>query len=152
MGPCRRSTKLVCAPQSSAMNARRFMAISPESARLAHFAAQPSSPALVLPEPLEPIRCQGPRRHRDGAAGRSRWLLRTAMRQSSPSPAKHIGLDPNTGRDAVPRTVRPPTGKREHVGAVVIFTKQFDRFSGWRFTQIEVVHTLLSGYHYELNT
>ena len=68
------------------------------------------------------------------------------------SPAKHIGLDPNTGRDAVPRTVRPPTGKREHVGAVVIFTKQFDRFSGWRFTQIEVVHTLLSGYHYELNT
>jgi hypothetical protein len=34
----------------------------------------------------------------------------------------------------VPRTVRPPTGKREHVGAVVIFTKQFDRFSRWRFT------------------
>jgi hypothetical protein len=34
----------------------------------------------------------------------------------------------------------------------VIFTKQFDRFSGWRFTQIKVVHTLLSGYHYELNT
>jgi hypothetical protein len=29
------------------------------------------------------------------------------MRKSSPSPAKHIGLDPNTGRDAVPRTVRP---------------------------------------------
>jgi hypothetical protein len=81
-----------------------------------------------------------------------RDLLRTAMRQSSPSPAKDIGLDPNTGRDAVPRTVRPPTGKRKHVGAVVIFTKQFDRFSGWRFTQIEVVHTLLSGYHYELNT
>jgi hypothetical protein len=74
------------------------------------------------------------------------------MRQSSPSPAKHIGLDPNTGRDAVPRTVRPPTGKRECVGAVVIFTKQFDRFSGGRFTQNEVVHTLLSGYHYELNT
>ena len=80
------------------------------------------------------------------------YLLRTAMRQSSPSPAKHIGLDPNTGRAAVPRTVRPPTGKREQVGAVVIFTKQFDLFSGWRFTQIEVVHTLLSGYHYELNT
>ena len=88
------------------------------------------------------------------ATNAKRWggmdLLRTAMRQ--PSPAKHIGLDPNTGRDAVPRTVRPPTGKREHVGAVVIFTKQFDRFSGWRFTQIKVVHTLLSGYHYELNT
>jgi hypothetical protein len=81
-----------------------------------------------------------------------RPVLRTAMWQSSPSPAKHIGLDPNTRRDAVPRTVRPPTVKWEQVGAVVIFTKQFDRFAGWRFTQIEVVHTLLSGYHYDLNT
>ena len=78
-----------------------------------------------------------------------RDLLRTAMRNLSP--AKHIGLDPNTGRDAVPRTVRPPTEK----GACRCrcdLHKAIRSVLRWRFTQIEVVHTLLSGYHYELNT
>jgi hypothetical protein len=46
----------------------------------------------------------------------------------------------------------PDDFDRARHAELVIFTKQFDRFPGWRFTQIEVVHTLLSGYHYELNT
>src|ERR1700730_8668219 len=48
------------APPSPAMNSRRFMAIPPETMRWAStFAAQPSAPALVLPEPLEPVWCKG---------------------------------------------------------------------------------------------
>jgi hypothetical protein len=43
--------------------------------------------------------------------------------QSLPSPPNHVGFNPMVGPDAAPRAVNPKTGKRKHVGAIVIFTK-----------------------------
>jgi hypothetical protein len=61
-------------------------------------------------------------------------LTHTEAAQSLPSPANDVGFNPKAGRDAAPRSVHPTAGKRKYVGAIVIFTKQFGRFPGWRFT------------------
>jgi hypothetical protein len=53
--------------------------------------------------------------------------------QSPPSPANDVGFNLTVGPDAAPRSINPTTGKRKHVGAIVIFTKQFHQFPGWRF-------------------
>jgi hypothetical protein len=52
---------------------------------------------------------------------------------SLPSPANDVGFNLMFGPDAAPRAVNPTTGKRKHVGAIVIFTKQFHQFPGWWF-------------------
>jgi hypothetical protein len=53
---------------------------------------------------------------------------------SLPSPPNDVGFNLTVGPDAAPRAVNPKTGKREHVSAIVIFTKQFHQFPGWGFT------------------
>jgi hypothetical protein len=52
---------------------------------------------------------------------------------SLPSPANDVGFNLTVGLDAVPCAVNPTARKRKHVGAIVIFTKQFHQFPGWRF-------------------
>jgi hypothetical protein len=52
---------------------------------------------------------------------------------SLPSPPNDVGFNLTVGPDAAPRPINPTTGKRKHVGAIVIFTKQFHQFPGWRF-------------------
>jgi hypothetical protein len=55
------------------------------------------------------------------------------VRSSLPSPSNDVGFNLTVGPDAAPRPINPTTGKRKHVGAIVIFTKQFHQFPGWRF-------------------
>ena len=55
------------------------------------------------------------------------------QRNSLPSPPNDVGFNPMVGSDAAPCAVNPKTGKRKHVGAIVIFTKQFHQFLGWGF-------------------
>jgi hypothetical protein len=52
---------------------------------------------------------------------------------SLPSPPNDVGFNLMVGRDAAPSAVNPTTRKRNHVGAIVIFTKQFHRVPGWGF-------------------
>jgi hypothetical protein len=60
------------------------------------------------------------RRARSDACGSFDW---PPAAQSLPSPPNHVGFNPMVGPDAAPRAVNPKTGKRKHVGAIVIFTK-----------------------------
>jgi hypothetical protein len=67
---------------------------------------------------------------------RYRFIVETSRRraaQSLPSPANDVGFNLMVGPDAAPPSINPTTGKRKHVGAIVIFTKQFHQFPGWRF-------------------
>src|SRR5947209_5857632 len=67
---------------------------------------------------------------------------------SLPSPPNDVGFNLMVGRDAAPSAVNPTTRKRNHVGAIVIFTKQFHRFPGWAFAiWFEVVQTVLPRCH-----
>jgi hypothetical protein len=43
-----------------------------------------------------------------------------------------LWLQSDVGPDAAPRAVNPTTGKRKHVGAIVIFAKQFHQIPGRR--------------------
>jgi hypothetical protein len=52
---------------------------------------------------------------------------------SLPSPPNDVGFNLIVGPDAAPSAVNPTTKKRNHVGAIVIFTKQFHQFPGWGF-------------------
>jgi hypothetical protein len=52
---------------------------------------------------------------------------------SLPSPPNDVGFNLMVGPDAAPNAVNPTTRKRNHVGAIVIFTKQFHLFPGWGF-------------------
>jgi hypothetical protein len=68
-----------------------------------------------------------------------RCLLAQGGRQhdarcSLPPPANDVGINPMLGPSAVPCAVNPTARKRKHVSAIVIFTKQFHQFPGWRFT------------------
>ncbi len=44
------------------------------------------------------------------------------------------GFNRTVRPDAAPCAVNPTTGKRKHVSAIVIFTKQFHQFPCWGFT------------------
>jgi hypothetical protein len=50
------------------------------------------------------------------------------------SPPNDVGFNRTVGPDAAPRAINPKTGKRKHVSAVMIFTKQFHQFARWGFT------------------
>ena len=52
---------------------------------------------------------------------------------SLPSPANDVRINLMVGPGAVPCAVNPTARKRKHVSAIVIFTKQFHQFPGWRF-------------------
>jgi hypothetical protein len=49
-----------------------------------------------------------------------------------PSPPDDFGFNLMVGPDAAPRAVNPTTWKRKHVGAIVIFAKQFHQIPGRR--------------------
>jgi hypothetical protein len=53
---------------------------------------------------------------------------------SLPSPANNVGINLMVGPNAAPYAVNPTTGKRKHVGAIVVLTKQFHQFPGWGVT------------------
>src|SRR6266436_5579738 len=55
-------------------------------------------------------------------------------RSSLPSPANNGGINLMVGPDAPPYAVNPTTGKRKHVSAIVVLTKQFHQFPGWWLT------------------
>jgi hypothetical protein len=61
-----------------------------------------------------------------------RGLNACKSRNSLPSPPNHFGFNLMVGPDAAPRAVNPTTGKRKHVGAIVIFAKQFHQIPGRR--------------------
>ena len=64
------------------------------------------------------------------------WLRGLSRVQASrllPSPPNDFGFNLMMGPDAAPRAVNPTTGKGKHVGAFVIFAKQFHQMPGWRF-------------------
>jgi hypothetical protein len=62
-----------------------------------------------------------------------RGLSRVQAARSLPSPANDFGFNLMVGPDAAPRAVDPTAGKGKHVGAIVIFAKQFPQIAGWGF-------------------
>jgi hypothetical protein len=59
-----------------------------------------------------------------------RGLSRVQAAHSLPSPPDDFGFNQVIGPGAAPCPVNPKTGEREHVGAFVIFTKQFHPVTG----------------------
>jgi hypothetical protein len=51
-----------------------------------------------------------------------------------PSPANNVGINLMVGPNAAPYAIRPTTGERKHVSAIVILAKQFHQFPGWWLT------------------
>jgi hypothetical protein len=72
---------------------------------------------------------------RKGQSTNSRNLLHDKTNYTTDRILWHEGLKVAVARAGVrSRWQSPPTtGKRKHVGAIVIFTKQFHQFPGWRF-------------------
>ena len=62
-----------------------------------------------------------------------RGLSRVQPRNSLSSPSYDFGFNLMVRSGAAPHAVNPKAGEREHVGAIVIFTKQFHPVAGWRF-------------------